>query len=287
MGTWGPNLYDDDDAMDVRDTISVLSKMPIDGDRALEILQKNFGSDVDLEEDGGPTFWLVAADQFEKKGIVCDRVFETAIRAIESGAHLRDLEGRGMEASDLKERKKILDKLLIRFKNPKEGKTSLKPTSAPKLFVQAGQIYSYPTMNGEGMNAWFASWETASFKPNGKGVLIILATGREYDWFPWCAYSPINVNPLSEPRLEVALESRTLLREGVGYCTPKQSHFKKMGMMLLGTVELNSKKVEELMKMCSRRPSEAVINDWSICSGAHSTTNPDLGFTEISCLLAA
>jgi hypothetical protein len=34
MGTWGTGLYQDDEAEDLRDTIAVLGRMPIDGDRA-------------------------------------------------------------------------------------------------------------------------------------------------------------------------------------------------------------------------------------------------------------
>jgi hypothetical protein len=64
MGAWGPGLYQDDEAADLRNTISLLSKMPADGDRILEILVGNHPEPPAMDRDGGPTFWLVVADQF-------------------------------------------------------------------------------------------------------------------------------------------------------------------------------------------------------------------------------
>lgn len=286
MGTWGTSLYEDDEALDIRDSIAILSKMPIDGERTLELLLENFDRDFNLEDEDAPIFWLTVADQFEKKGIGCDKVLQMAIQVIEGGADLRALEGRGMEVADLVQRKKLLDKLLLRFKNPKTTRPLSKPALPPKLCVCAGQIYAYPTMNGQGMNAWFSSWEAADFNPDGAGALIILATGRAFDWFPWCAYTPVNINPHEQITLDKVLASKTTFREGVGYCAPKQTHFKKMGMSLLGSATLDPAKVDAVMQMCPRKPSEAIINDWSICTGAFSTSNPDIGFVPVASLLA-
>jgi len=62
MGSWGIGLYQDDSAADVRDMISLLAKLPVSGDRLLEIILDNYQDNVGLNEDGGPTFWLVVAD---------------------------------------------------------------------------------------------------------------------------------------------------------------------------------------------------------------------------------
>ena len=82
MGAWGEGLYDDDEAMDVKDSIQLLSKMPVPGERIVEILQSQFERTEDLTDDGAPTFWIAIADQFEKKGIKCAIAFELGMEAI-------------------------------------------------------------------------------------------------------------------------------------------------------------------------------------------------------------
>jgi len=286
MGTWGENLYDDDDACDVRDSLAVLSKLPADGDRILDILLETTSSNTDLDDDRGPTFWLAVADQFEKRGVACPKAFDLAIRAIESGADLRDQEARGADQRGLIKRKKVLDALLVRLKSPRPTKEAKRTTTAPPASLLAGQVYAFPTMNGEGMNAWFTSWDQAGFQPNGWGALIVVAHGRLYDWFPWAAYTSVNVNPVSEPRLADVLSSKTLLKDGVAYCLPNRSHMKRMGMKLLGRVPINHEAAQSLIQ---RQPFQdekrAVSAGWSICSGAKSTTDSSLGTVYVSSLV--
>jgi len=104
MGSWGSGLYQDDSAADLRNMIATLANLPATGDRILEIILDNWKEPVGLDADGGPTFWLVIADQFERRGIACSKVFEHALSAVDTGADLRDLEARGAEQRDLKKR---------------------------------------------------------------------------------------------------------------------------------------------------------------------------------------
>lgn len=41
MGTWGVKLYDDDDALDLRELVSVLIKIPRTGDQILQLILDN------------------------------------------------------------------------------------------------------------------------------------------------------------------------------------------------------------------------------------------------------
>jgi len=102
MGSWGLGLYQDDSAADLRSMIATLANLPATGDRILEIILDTWKEAVGLDADGGPTFWLVIADQFERRGIACSKVYEQALSAIDTGADLRDLEARGAEQRDLK-----------------------------------------------------------------------------------------------------------------------------------------------------------------------------------------
>ena len=277
MGAWGAGLYDDDEACDVRDTVSLLAKMPATGDEILGLLLDQFERDADLNDDGCPGFWIAVAAQFAKRGIVCDQATKLAREAIESGADIQDLQDRGMEASGLRARRKVHEKVLQRLAEPKPASARRIPKSPPRLAVNVGEIYSYPTMNGQGMNAWFSNWEEAGFKPNGWGVLIILASGRVFDWFPWAAYTPVVVSLHAEPTLDDVLSAKTLFEDGIAYFAPKKSHMKKMEMNLLGSVQVDVEAVNQLRELATDKPKDAVIYDWSICSGAFSTDDPKLG----------
>lgn len=286
MGAWGEGLYDDDEACDVRDTVSLLAKMPASGDEILALLLEQFRYSENLDDDGCPSFWMVVADQFAKYGIACEKAQRLGREAIESGADIQDLQARGMEQIGLKGRKKTHEKVLQRLASPKTESARRIPKSPPSSVVAVGEIYSYPTMNGKGMNAWFSDWNQAGFRPDGWGALIILASGRIFDWFPWSAYSPVNVNPLTEPVLQDVLFTKTLFKNGVAYFSPKQSHMKRMGMRLLGSVQVNVDAVSELQKLASHKPKDAVMCDWSICSGAFSTGDPNLGLARVQDLMA-
>lgn len=277
MGTWGEGLYDDDEACDLRDMISLLSKMPGDGESMLRLVLEQFERDENLDEDGCPAFWLVVADQFAKRGIICDRAVRLGLAAIETGADFRDLEARGMGANGIAGRKKVHSRLRERLENAKPRGSRKIPKSPPKCAVAAGQIYSFPTMDGKGLNAWFSSWEEAKFKPNGWGSLIILDVGRVFDWFPWAAYTPLVTDPSKEPDLDTAVSSKTLFSDGVAFFAPKESHMKRMGMKHLGCIDVSQSAVDELKKLSRQTPKSAVMCDWSICSGALSRDDPTLG----------
>jgi hypothetical protein len=103
MGTWGAGLYEDDQASDLKNTIALLSKVPAEGARLLQILEKNWGS-CDPRDDDGRLFWLVVADQFERRGIDCPRPQATALSIIASGADLDSAADKGADDKFLKER---------------------------------------------------------------------------------------------------------------------------------------------------------------------------------------
>jgi hypothetical protein len=87
MGTWGASLYEDDEAGDLKATLAVLCKVPAHGDRLLEYLGEIYG-DCDPATDEGARFWLVTADQFERRGIDCQRAATMALGVIENGSDL-------------------------------------------------------------------------------------------------------------------------------------------------------------------------------------------------------
>jgi hypothetical protein len=92
MGTWSPSLYGDDEACDLRDTIALVAKLPRSGDALFALLCER--QQDSAEGEVSPAWWVVAADQFERRGIACLESFQRALQVIEGGedlAYLRDL----------------------------------------------------------------------------------------------------------------------------------------------------------------------------------------------------
>jgi|688.fasta_scaffold579952_1 hypothetical protein len=292
MGTWGSGLYDDDEACDIRDEIalSLATKPSITAEALLASLRKKFGYGTDLMLDGCPTFWMTVADQFTKHGIESQIAKTLALAAIEKGHDLKDLEARGMDARGLRARANVHRRLRQRFTDPQLATRKVALKSVPKLCVEAGEIYSFPTSRfGSSFNAYRSSWEEIDFNPTGWGALIILKAGRFKGLHPWAIYSVVVVNSNPEPTLEAILAGKTM-RLGVNHCVPRQSHIKKMRMKLLGKVVLDSKRVEELMqhaKFTTTTPKRAVTDDIPFFLNAVSCDNEAAGQMPIKFLVAS
>src|SRR5438552_2193801 len=110
MGTWGASLYDDDDASDLRDTLSFVCKVPVSGDRLVELL-KGIHGDCDPKDEDGALFWLITADQFERRGIECKEAASTAWSVIESGSDLLWAREKGADDTFIRKRKVVLEDL--------------------------------------------------------------------------------------------------------------------------------------------------------------------------------
>ena len=265
MGSWGAGLYSDDSAADLKNTIALLDKVPITSDRLLEILIESYGESVALTADAGPTFWLVVADQFEKKGIRSTRAFEQAQAAIATGADLRDLEARGMEARDLKKRAKIHAELEARLKKPRPEKPRPAGGKPPDFVVDIGEVYAFPTMRSQAFNAWYASWEQAKFVPDGWGAMLVLDRGRVFDWLPWCAVASLTVDPSREPSLQDAVGARVRTEAGGARCVPRRKHLDKMKMRLLGRLDVDPHKAAKIIPD-EPTPQYTVTAGWSFVS---------------------
>lgn len=265
MGTWGTGLYSDDTAADLKNAIALLTQLPVSGDRLLEILIDTYGGSVELTADGGPAFWLVVADQFERKGIRSERASQQARAVIKTGADLRDLEARGMPAKDLKKRAEMLAELDRRLKSPRPERARPKATKPPDLVVDVGEVYAFPTMRRQAFNAWYASWEQAKFEPDGWGAMLVVGRGRVFDWLPWCAVASLTVDPSHEPTLDAATSARLCSEAGAALCVPRKTHLAKMRMRLLGRLDLDPKKAAAAIST-EHTPQYAVTAGWSFVS---------------------
>ena len=149
MGAWGAALYDDDSASDLKNTLALLCKVPADGAQLLSHL-KHLHGDCAPSDGDAAYFWLVAADQFEKRGIACAEASGNALKIIEGGLDLANQKGRGADDKFLAKRAKVLAELAGRLKSPRPLRERATTGKKPDMVVQTGEVYAFPTMDGRG-----------------------------------------------------------------------------------------------------------------------------------------
>lgn len=286
MGNWGAGLYEDDHAADLKNTLALLCKLPGTGEALLDKLKAMYWGNEPSDVDD-TIFWLVVADQFERKGIACEEVTSTALGIIASGldlAHARDLDA---DQRFLKKRALVLDELAARLRAPRALRSEKRPAKMPDMVLAAGEVYTFPTMQRRGWHPYRTDHD-GPFVPDGWGAMVVLATGRAFDWLPWCALASLTVDPVHKPTLEEALQATLIYHlqtQGAGKFVPKRAHARGLGLELLGTVALDSERVAPCL---SRWPVESVIAfDWPIAYGAWSRDMPGLPRgCELSCLIS-
>ena len=210
MGSWGPGLYDDDVAADLKSSLSLIAKIPVEGDRLLAILLAIRGSVPQLNEVDDISFWLVVADQFERRGILCQDVFRQALTAIESGADHAALAELGMSAQQLAKREQMLSELAARLRAPRPARALPKTPKPPDAIVQIGQIYAFPTFDGIAIRGSNLAIADADYGPNGWGALVVIAQGRAFDWLPWSAVAALAVPSERIPALQDCLQAEVM-----------------------------------------------------------------------------
>jgi hypothetical protein len=83
MGAWDGGLYDGDFALDLKGAIKGVLRAPLSDDDVLAEIWASHGEGA-VEADA-LDYWLVLADQFERRGIRRQDVFERAIAIVEPG----------------------------------------------------------------------------------------------------------------------------------------------------------------------------------------------------------
>jgi len=103
-------------AADMRAVIKSALRLPFDEDRIVDILRDcERGTADDSDDEDHTTFWLVLADQFEKRGVAHAPARAKAIAIIDRGDDLDMMEKRGMKQADLRKRGARLAELRARL----------------------------------------------------------------------------------------------------------------------------------------------------------------------------
>src|SRR5260370_8384428 len=109
MGRWGPGVYSGDFARDLGPGVGAVTRLPLDEDALVAALceaEKN-AAENPADEDH-TVFWLVAADQFEKRGIFSARARDMALAIIDGGKDAAMMQKLGMDPPGLRKRAKVL-----------------------------------------------------------------------------------------------------------------------------------------------------------------------------------
>jgi len=160
MGVWGTALYSGDFALDLRATISAVSRLPFDPDQLVDILCETEPTAANNPTDEEHTiFWLVVADQFAKRGIVSNRAREKALEIISADEDLAALAKLGMKPADIRKRRKMLEQLRERIISSPINKPRTTLKKPQPLLMETGDVIVYPTCAGKCINPYFASKE--------------------------------------------------------------------------------------------------------------------------------
>jgi hypothetical protein len=85
MGAWGTGLYSSDFASDFRALVAVVSRLPLDEESLVKAICNTEKSAAESSTDEDHTvFWLVLADQFEKRRIFSTRVRDMGLGIIDA-----------------------------------------------------------------------------------------------------------------------------------------------------------------------------------------------------------
>ncbi|MDF1743494.1 MAG: hypothetical protein P1V19_07335, partial [Gimesia sp.] len=249
MGSWGPGLYSNDTALDLRSTISAIVKLPFETQRLVEIVSEVFPDAAckKVDEDY-TTFWLVLADQFHKRSIDHPEVFDRSINIIDSGSDLRMQEALGLAAPYLKKREKNLLKLREKLCQPvieKPRKTLQKPQP---LIMETGDVMVFPVSeDGKSINPYFTEieWQQEKWRQADWGAAVILACGHAFEYLAYYC-------PLVQMRLVNMAQSPTLemLQEPVGWRflqagTSSKTHLRRSQVKKIANIKCDQQKVQD------------------------------------------
>ena len=272
MGTWGPGLYSNDIARDLKSTITAVTRLPLDTDELVGIIINSFPEAAnDADDEDHTTFWLVLADQFHRKGIESRDAFDRAIEIVDSGRDLRLPAVAEMVEGNRRKREKALSTLRNQLSKPvptKARKTLQKPQP---LILGIGDVVIFPIVDTGGcFNPYSANtpWNRADW-----GAAAIIERGHAFGFLSH--YTPVVVNRRlnvsSPPPLKDLVSSIGWRLARPGTCS--KTHFKRMQIKPVGKIDVDGEKVN--LAFPERRDGKyAAVNDISISNSFYVFSEP-------------
>jgi hypothetical protein len=139
MGAWGPAIFSDDTASDVRGDYRDLVGDGLTGPEATDRMLKDWRSSVD-DADDGPVFWLALAATQWKCGRLEERVKVKAIEIIDQGTNLERWKH---DPKLLKQRQTVLVKLRAQLLSRQPPEKKIPKRYRNRCDWDIGELLSY------------------------------------------------------------------------------------------------------------------------------------------------
>ena len=234
MGAWGGGLYNSDFALDLQGTIEGVLRAPLSDDEVLAALWASHGEGA-VEADA-LDYWLVLADQFERRGLQRQDVFERAIAIIDAGEDLAMLQALGAEPKTIAARRKETTNLAERLRHPRPAKPR-RPLKKPQpLLLEPGEALTWPTDRGGSINPYVPEtslWKLGGFTQDGWGFGIVTEAGHQFRVLAYYAVQVLKWRRAERPSPELAVHCP---RSAYHYGTMSQLHLKRSRVERLGRV---------------------------------------------------
>jgi hypothetical protein len=146
MGTWGPGIFSDDLACDLRDRYRDLIGDGLTGEEATDRLLDEWQAELG-DPDVGPVFWLALAATQWKAGRLEERVKAEALRVISTGADLPRWEG--PDPSLPKRRRAALEKLRLQLNSPQPPPRRIRKRFVNSCEWEVGEVLALRLLSGQ------------------------------------------------------------------------------------------------------------------------------------------
>lgn len=173
MGAWGPALFSDDVACDVRDDYRALIEDGVQDDEATRQVLSSY-ADALGDPDDGPVVWLALAVTQAKIGRLDPAVAQRALAIISTDEGMGRWREQGVKAEA--KRRVALAKARDQITGPQPAPRELRPPWRHVTSLQAGHVLAYRTKGGQYLLLRVARIETSrvSIAP----ILVLLDYAR-------------------------------------------------------------------------------------------------------------
>ena len=281
MGASGGGLYDSDFALDLKGTIGGVLRAPLSDDEVLAEIWASHGEGA-VEADA-LDYWLVLADQFERRGIRRQDVFERAIAIVETGEDVAMLEELEAEPKTIAGRRKETTTLVERLRDPRPAKPR-RPLKKPQpLLLGPGEALTWPTDGGRSINPYVPEdllWKLGGFTQDGWGFGIVTEAGHHYQVLAYYAVQVLKWRRAERPSPELAVHCP---RSAHHYGTISELHLKRARVERLGRVPdeaMGPPPEPDVARRSSRRAAleDIGLSDAFALDGWNRWVWPDLKF---------
>jgi hypothetical protein len=242
MGAWGPGLYSNDAALDQRDVVRSLLRLPIGPDEIIEAMRRYDPALDDVQDVDHTTAWFAIADTFYRYGIAHQPTIDRVREYVSDGRDLSTMSELGMDPSLIRKRKAILEALAVKLSTPNAKPSKRRVLTKPQpLVLEVGEIIRYPVQDGMPASYFRAPWE--KFQPNGYLAGLIVEVGRSFEFFAWCSYSLLDRVFPTAPTVADCLDEELY---GRVYGTLSPTLLKREGIVRVARLGLTSSAGDQL-----------------------------------------